>query len=349
MKTALITGVTGQDGAYLSRFLLNRGYKVYATYRRSSTPNFWRIQELGVFEHPNLHLREYDLTDLSTGLRLIEATEPDEIYNLAAQTFVHVSFDQPIATGQMTGLGPVYLLEAIRAVNPRIRFYQASSAEMFGAAQCIPQDEATPFYPRSPYGAAKLYAHWMTVNYREAYGIFAASGILFNHESPLRGPEFVTRKMSIAVSRICAGLQKTVELGNLGSIRDWGYAEEYVEGMWLMLQAAEPDTFVLATNHAETVRDYATMSFRAAGVELEWVGSGDQERGVAASNGATLVQINPRFYRPSEVEILIGNPEKARAKLGWEPKTSLDRLCSMLVKADIERVAQNKSIYLGRS
>ena len=340
MKTALITGVTGQDGAYLSKFLLKQGYKVYATYRRSSTPNFWRIQELGIFEHPDLHLREYDLSDLSAGFRLIEATEPDEIYNLAAQSFVHVSFDQPIATGNMTGLGPVNLMEAIRAVNPRIRFYQASSAEMFGAVRCIPQDEATPFYPRSPYGAAKLYAHWMTINYREAYGIFAASGILFNHESPLRGPEFVTRKISIAVARIRAGLQKTVELGNLASIRDWGYAEEYVEGMWLMLQASEPDTFVLATNRAETVRDYTTMSFRAAGIELEWVGTGDQERGVCASTGVTLVQINPRFYRPSEVEMLIGNAEKARSKLGWEPKTRLEGLCAMLVKADLDRVAK---------
>ena len=341
MKTALITGVTGQDGAYLAKFLLSRGYQVYGTYRRSSTPNFWRIQELGIFEHPRLHLREFDLTDLSAGLRLIASTEPDEIYNLAAQSFVHVSFDQPITTANITGLGPVYLLEAIRATNPRIRFYQASTAEMFGAAQAIPQDETTPFYPRSPYGAAKLYAHWMTVNYREAYGIFAATGILFNHKSPLRGPEFVTRKISIAVSRIAAGLQKVLELGNLNSIRDWGYAEEYVEGMWRILQAPDPDTFVLASNRAVTVRDYATLSFKAAGIDLEWVGSGDQERGVSASNGATLVRVNPQFYRPSEVEVLIGNAEKARSKLGWEATTSLELLSNMLVKADIERIAQN--------
>jgi GDPmannose 4,6-dehydratase len=344
MKTALITGVTGQDGAYLARFLLNRGYRVYATYRRTSAPNFWRIQELGISEHPHLHLREFDLTDLSTAIRLLDTNQPDEVYNLAAQSFVHVSFDQPIATAHMTGLGPVHLLEAIRAVNSRIRFYQASSAEMFGAAQAIPQIETTPFYPRSPYGAAKLYAHWMTVNYREAYGIFASSGILFNHESPLRGAEFVTRKISIAVSRIRAGQQKLLELGNLDSIRDWGYAEEYVEGMWRILQAPEPDTFILATNRAESVRDYATMSFRAAGIELEWHGKGEEEQGVSTSNGESLVKINPRFYRPSEVEILIGNPEKARAKLGWEPKTSLESLCTMLVKADIDRLARNVAL-----
>lgn len=343
MKTALITGGTGQDGAYLARFLLGRGYKVHATYRRSSTPNFWRMQELGVLDHPNLHLREYDATDLSAALRLVAATEPDEVYNLAAQSFVHVSFDQPIATANVTGMGPVHMLEAIRTINPAIRFYQASSAEMFGAAQRIPQDEETPFYPRSPYGAAKLYAHWMTVNYREAYGIFASSGILFNHESPLRGPEFVTRKISIGVSRIRAGLEKTVELGYLGSKRDWGYAEEYVQGMWLILQAPEPDTYVLATNRTETVRNYAEMSFRAVGIELEWVGSGEEERGVCTKTGATRVQINPRYYRPSEVEILIGNSDKARLKLGWEPKTTLEQLCGMLVKADVERVAREQS------
>ena len=346
MKTALITGITGQDGAYLANFLLSRGYQVYGTYRRSSTPNFWRIQELGIFEHPRLCLREYDITDLSAGLRLVEAAEPDEIYNLAAQSFVHVSFDQPIATANITGLGAVCLLEVIRAINPRIRFYQASSAEMFGAAQTIPQDERTPFYPRSPYGAAKLYAHWMTVNYREAHGIFAVSGILFNHESPLRGPEFVTRKISMAVSRRAAGSREVLELGNLGSMRDWGYAPEYVEGMWLALQASEPDTFVLATNRTKTVRDYATLSFRAAGIEVEWLGTGDQERGVSGVDGTTLVRINPRFYRPSDVELLIGNAEKARIKLGWAPKTSLENLCAMLVKADIERTALNMANML---
>ncbi|MCL2385726.1 MAG: GDP-mannose 4,6-dehydratase [Alphaproteobacteria bacterium] len=345
MKTAVITGITGQDGAYLSKFLLDRGYRVYGTYRRSSTPNFWRIKSLGLFEHPRLELRELDITDLGSALRLIQATEPDEIYSLAAQSFVHISFDQPVATANVTGLGPVCLLEAIRTINPRIRFFQASSAEMFGDVQAIPQVETTPFYPRSPYAAAKLYAHWMTINYREAYGIFAAAGILFNHESPLRGPEFVTRKVSIAVAHIQAGLQNVLELGNLNSKRDWGYAEEYVEGMWRILQAPEPDTFVLATNRSESVRDYTTMSFRAAGVELEWRGTGNQERGISSSSGETLVQIDPRYYRPSEVEFLLGNAEKARIKLGWEPKTSLETLSGMLVKADIARVAQNVPIF----
>ena len=345
MKTAVITGITGQDGAYLSKFLLDRGYRVYGTYRRSSTPNFWRIKSLGLFEHPRPELRELDITDLGSALRLIQATEPDEIYSLAAQSFVHISFDQPVATANVTGLGPVCLLEAIRTINPRIRFFQASSAEMFGDVQAIPQVETTPFYPRSPYAAAKLYAHWMTINYREAYGIFAAAGILFNHESPLRGPEFVTRKVSIAVAHIQAGLQNVLELGNLNSKRDWGYAEEYVEGMWRILQAPEPDTFVLATNRSESVRDYTTMSFRAAGVELEWRGTGNQERGISTSSGETLVQIDPRYYRPSEVEFLLGNAEKARIKLGWEPKTSLETLSGMLVKADIARVAQNVPIF----
>lgn len=345
MKTAVISGITGQDGAYLSKFLLDRGYRVYGTYRRSSTPNFWRIKSLGLFEHPRLKLRELDITDLGSALRLIQATEPDEIYSLAAQSFVHISFDQPVATANVTGLGPVCLLEAIRTINPRIRFFQASSAEMFGDVQAIPQVETTPFYPRSPYAAAKLYAHWMTINYREAYGIFAAAGILFNHESPLRGPEFVTRKVSIAVAHIQAGLQNMLELGNLNSMRDWGYAEEYVEGMWRILQAPEPDTFVLATNRSESVRDYTTMSFRAAGIELEWRGTGNQERGISTSSGETLVQIDPRYYRPSEVEFLLGNAEKARIKLGWEPKTSLETLSGMLVKADIARVAQNVPIF----
>ncbi|HET6379188.1 MAG TPA: GDP-mannose 4,6-dehydratase [Methylocella sp.] len=346
MKTALITGITGQDGAYLARLLLNQGYEVYGTYRRCSTPNFWRMQDLGIHGHPRLHLREYDLTDLGAGIRLIEATEPDEIYNLAAQSFVHISFDQPIATANVTALGPVYLLEAIRTVNPKIRFFQASSAEMFGEVQAIPQIETTPFYPRSPYAAAKLYAHWMTVNYREAYGMFAAAGILFNHESPLRGAHFVTRKISIAAARIRAGQQEVLELGNLGAMRDWGYADEYVRGMWLVLQAPSPDTFILATNRSETVRDYATMSFRAAGIELDWTGKGDQERGIARHSGKTLVRVDPAYYRPAEVEFLLGNPEKARAKLGWEPKTSLEALSAMLVNADMARVASNQLMQL---
>ena len=337
MKTALITGITGQDGAYLAECLLANGYEVFGTYRRTSTPNFWRIEDLGLSDHPRLHLCAYDITDFGASLRLIEKTKPDEVYNLAAQSFVHVSFDQPVTTASITGLGAVHILEAIRHTDRRIRFYQASSAEMFGAVQAVPQDETTPFYPRSPYGVAKLYAHWMTVNYREAYGLFACSGILFNHESPLRGQEFVTRKIAVAVARIKRGLQRHLELGYLGAKRDWGYAPDYVDGMRLMLQADEPDSFVLATNRAETVRDFATMSFRAAGLEIEWRGKDEEEIGVSVSDGTTLVRIDQRLYRPAEVELLIGNASKARAKLSWRASTSLEDICRMMVDADIAR------------
>jgi len=254
MKTALITGISGQDGAYLAQLLLEKDYVVYGTYRRTSSVNFWRIQELGIENHPALHLVEYDLTDLGSSIRLLESTGVSEVYNLAAQSFVGVSFDQPVTTAQITGVGPVHLLEAIRLVDPKIRFYQASTSEMFGKVRAIPQIETTPFYPRSPYGVAKLYAHWMTVNYRESYGIFGCSGILFNHESPLRGREFVTRKITDSVAKIKLGKLDVLELGNLDAKRDWGFAKEYVEGMWRMLQADEPDTFVLATNRTETVR-----------------------------------------------------------------------------------------------
>ena len=338
MKVAVVTGITGQDGAYLTELLLSLGYQVHGTYRRSSTPNFWRIEALGLTEHPNLHLREYDITDPGASLRLIEKTQPDEVYNLAAQSFVHVSFDQPLTTGAITGFGPVHLLEAIRTVNPRIRFYQASSAEMFGSVRAVPQDEDTPFYPRSPYGTAKLYAHWMTVNYREAFGMFAASGILFNHESPLRGPEFVTRKISMAVARISAGTQTQLKLGHLDAKRDWGFARDYVRGMVAMLQAPDPDSFVLATGRTETVRDFATMSFRAAGIELEWKGKGAEERGLSTLDGAPLVVVDPTLYRPAEVDLLIGNASKARLVLKWEAGTRLEALCSMMVEADLKNV-----------
>ncbi|MBC7456204.1 MAG: GDP-mannose 4,6-dehydratase, partial [Massilia sp.] len=259
-KKALVTGITGQDGAYLAQLLLEKGYAVTGTYRRSSSVNFWRIEELGIERDPNLTLVEYDLTDLSSGIRLIESADPDEVYNLAAQSFVGVSFEQPVATAAITGLGPVHLLEAIRIIKPSARFYQASTSEMFGKVQAIPQVEDTPFYPRSPYGVAKLYAHWMTVNYRESYGIFGASGILFNHESPLRGREFVTRKITDSVAKIVLGKLDVLELGNLDAKRDWGYAREYVEGMWRILQADAPDTFVLATNRTESVRDFVSMA-----------------------------------------------------------------------------------------
>jgi GDPmannose 4,6-dehydratase len=336
-KTALITGITGQDGAYLAQLLLDKGYRVYGTYRRTSSVNFWRIEELGIDQHPNLSLMEYDLTDLGSSIRLIETTGVAEVYNLAAQSFVGVSFDQPITTGHITGIGAVHMLEAIRTVNRNIRFYQASTSEMFGKVQAVPQIETTPFYPRSPYGVAKLYAHWMTVNYRESYGIFGSSGILFNHESPLRGREFVTRKITDAVAKITLGKLDVLELGNLDAKRDWGYAKEYVEGMWRMLQVDEPDTYVLATNRTETVRDFVSMAFKAASIDIEWQGAGEAERGVDAASGTVRVRINPRFYRPAEVELLIGDPAKARSKLGWEPKTTLEELCRMMVVADISR------------
>jgi GDPmannose 4,6-dehydratase len=334
---AIITGITGQDGAYLAELLLNKGYKVYGTYRRTSSVNFWRIEELGIDKHPNLSLVEYDLTDMSASIRLLETTGATEVYNLAAQSFVGVSFDQPVTTAEITGIGPLNLLEAIRIVNPRIRFYQASTSEMFGKVQEIPQKETTPFYPRSPYGVAKLYAHWITVNYRESYDIFGCSGILFNHESPLRGREFVTRKITDSVAKIRLGKLNTIELGNLDAKRDWGFAKEYVEGMWRMLQADEPDTYVLATNRTETVRDFVTMAFKAADFQVEWRGNGEQEVALDTSTGKTLVRINPKFYRPAEVDLLIGDPAKAKAKLGWKPETTLEQLCQMMVQADLRR------------
>ena len=334
---AVITGITGQDGAYLAQLLLDKGYTVYGTYRRTSSTNFWRIEELGIQNHPNLHLREYDLTDISTAIRLLQSTKATEVYNLAAQSFVGVSFDQPLTTAEITGIGAVHLLEAIRIVNPKIRFYQASTSEMFGKVQAIPQIESTPFYPRSPYGVAKLYAHWMTVNYRESYGIFASSGILFNHESPLRGREFVTRKITDSFAKIKLGQLDVLELGNLDAKRDWGYAKDYVEGMWRILQAKEADTFVLATNRTETIRDFATMAAKAAGFELVWSGAGENEVAKDAKTGNTLVRINPKFNRPAEVDLLIGNPEKAKTILGWEPTTNLEDLCEMMVQADIRR------------
>lgn len=336
-KTAVITGITGQDGAYLTELLLGKGYTVYGTYRRTSSVNFWRLEELGVENHPNLHLVEYDLTDLSSSIRLLQNSGATEVYNLAAQSFVGVSFEQPLTTAEITGIGPVNLLEAIRIVNPKIKFYQASTSEMFGKVQAIPQIESTPFYPRSPYGVAKLYAHWMTINYRESYNIFATSGILFNHESPLRGREFVTRKITDSVAKIKLGKLPVLELGNIDAKRDWGYAKDYVEGMWRMLQAAEPDTFVLGTNRTETVRDFVTMAFKATGVDIDWKGRDEHEQGFDASTGKVVVKINPKFYRPAEVELLIGNPAKAKATLCWEPKTTLEELCRMMVVADLAR------------
>ncbi|WP_341927077.1 GDP-mannose 4,6-dehydratase [Stenotrophomonas geniculata] len=336
-KKAIITGITGQDGAYLTELLLEKGYEVYGTYRRTSSVNFWRLDELGVTNHPNLHLVEYDLTDLGTSLAMVQKIQPDEIYNLAAQSFVGVSFDQPTTTAQITGVGALNLLEAIRLVNPKIRFYQASTSEMFGKVQAVPQVEDTPFYPRSPYGVAKLYAHWITVNYRESYDIFGSSGILFNHESPLRGREFVTRKITDSVAKIKLGQLDVLELGNLDAKRDWGFAKEYVEGMWRMLQADQPDTFVLATNRTETVRDFVSMAFKGAGIDVEFKGKDIDEVAIDAATGKTVMRINAKFHRPAEVDLLIGNPEKAERILGWKPQTTLEQLCQMMVEADLKR------------
>jgi GDPmannose 4,6-dehydratase len=336
-KKALVTGITGQDGAYLAELLLEKGYEVTGTYRRTSSVNFWRIEELGIQSHPNLTLVEYDLTDLGSSIRLLQSAQPDEVYNLAAQSFVGVSFEQPVTTAEITGVGPVNLLEAIRIVNPKIRFYQASTSEMFGKVQAVPQKEDTPFYPRSPYGVAKLYAHWMTVNYRESYGIFGCSGILFNHESPLRGREFVTRKITDSVAKIHLGQLDVLELGNMDAKRDWGFAKEYVEGMWRILQADHPDTYVLATNRTETVRDFVSMAFKAIDVSIEWSGAAENEVGTCKKTGKVLVRVNPKFYRPAEVELLIGDPAKAHKELGWKPSTTLEQLCQMMVEADLRR------------
>ncbi|MCJ2055921.1 GDP-mannose 4,6-dehydratase [Methylobacterium sp. J-048] len=337
MKTAVITGITGQDGAYLAENLLANGYKVFGTYRRASSDNFWRIRELGIAEHPDLTLLLHDITDFGSTLRLLEMARPTEIYNLAAQTHVQVSFEQPFTTAQITGIGPLIFLEAIRAFDRKIRYYQASSAEMFGQVQAIPQDETTPFYPRSPYGVSKLFAHWMTINYRESYDIFAASGILFNHESPLRGVEFVTRKITLAAARIKLGQQAILRLGNLAAKRDWGYAKDYVEGMRLMLQAERPETFVLATNRTTSVRDFVSLSFEAAGIDLEWSSSGVDEFAVSRQSGERVIEVDPALFRPAEVDALIGDYSKANKILGWEPTTDLSTLCCLMVESDLQR------------
>lgn len=344
MATAFITGITGQDGAYLAQLLLDKGYLVYGGYRRTSTVNFWRLAELGVENHPKLHLVEFDLTDPGGCINAISRCAPDEVYNLAAQSFVGVSFEQPTTTSKITGLGALNLLEAIRIVNPAIRFYQASTSEMFGKVQTVPQNEDTPFYPRSPYGVAKLFAHWMTVNYREAHGIFGCSGVLFNHESPLRGVEFVTRKITDSMARIKLGQLDVLELGNMNAKRDWGYAKDYVEGMWRMLQAQTPDTFVLATNRTETVRDFVSMAGKAAGFDLEFRGNDDGEIAVDRASGKTLVRVNPAFHRPAEVDLLVGDASKAERVLGWKATTTLEQLCVMMVDADLARNGRGTSV-----
>lgn len=337
MRKSLITGITGQDGAYLAKLLLEKGCKVFGAYRRTSSENFWRLAELGIESHPNLHLVESDLTDLSGLINIVSKTSPDEIYNLAAQSFVGVSFNQPVATANITGIGALNVLEAIKQVDSAIRFYQASTSEMFGKVQEIPQNEATQFYPRSPYGVAKLYAHWITINYRESYNIFASTGILFNHESPLRGLEFVTRKITDSVAKIKLGMLESFSLGNLDAKRDWGYAADYVEGMWLILQSEKPDDFVLATNRTETVRNFVKMAFAAAGIDVNFEGTEKKEIAVDRKSGKIVMKIDERHYRPAEVDLLIGDSSKAKRILGWTPKTDLETLCAMMIAADIKR------------
>jgi GDPmannose 4,6-dehydratase len=339
VKKALITGITGQDGAYLSQLLLEKGYEVHGAYRRSASVNLWRLEELGIAD--KIKFQAFDLLEYSNIQRSLEKIQPDEVYNLAAQSFVALSFEQPLYTGDVDALGVTRMLESIRTVNPKIRFYQASTSEMFGKVQAIPQTENTPFYPRSPYGVAKLYAHWMTINYRESYGMHASSGILFNHESPFRGIEFVTRKITSTLAKIKCGQTEVLELGNLDAKRDWGFAQDYVEGMWRMVQAETPDDYVLATGETHSVRDFVNWAAQGIGVNLTWHGSGELEHAKDAA-GKILVRINPEFYRPAEVELLVGSPEKATKALGWKPTTRVSELVTMMVKADLERVQNGK-------
>ncbi|MDA8169290.1 MAG: GDP-mannose 4,6-dehydratase [Nitrospiraceae bacterium] len=335
-KKALITGITGQDGAYLSKLLLNKGYKVYGAFRRTSDLHLDRLRELGI--EGDIEYAPLDLLEFTNIRRTIEKIQPDEFYNLGAQSFVALSFEQPIFTADVTGLGVLRVLEAIRDVNPEIRIYQASSSEMFGKVMQTPQTESTPFYPRSPYAISKLFAHWMTINYRESYGIFACSGILFNHESPLRGLEFVTRKITRSIARIKSGLQDKISLGNLDAKRDWGYAPEYVEAMWLMLQQPEPDDYVIATGETHSVREFVEEAFRAAGTKIKWSGEGVQETGIDEETGKVLVAINPDFFRPAEVNSLTGDYSKAKRKLGWSPTTKFAGLVKIMVEHDLSAI-----------
>lgn len=340
-KIALITGVTGQDGAYLSELLLQKGYEVHGIKRRASQFNTDRIDHMYQDLHEdqvNFFLHYGDMTDSTNLIRIIQQVQPDEIYNLAAQSHVQVSFETPEYTANADALGTLRLLEAIRilGLEKKTRFYQASTSELFGKVQETPQKETTPFYPRSPYAVAKLYGYWITVNYREAYGMYACNGILFNHESPLRGETFVTRKITRAVARIKLGLQKKLYLGNLDAKRDWGFAKDYVEAMWLMLQQEQPEDFVIATGQTTKVRDFVQQAFREIGIEIKWQGSGVDEKGLDQATGNVLIEVDPRYFRPTEVELLLGDPSKAKVKLGWEAKTTLSELVAMMVQEDLK-------------
>jgi GDPmannose 4,6-dehydratase len=342
-RTALITGITGQDGAYLAEFLLNKGYIVHGVKRRSSSFNTERIDHLYKDPHDrnvNFFMHYGDLTDSTNLIRIVQETRPDEIYNLAAQSHVQVSFETPEYTANSDAVGTLRLLEAIRilGLEKKTRFYQASTSELFGKVQEIPQKETTPFYPRSPYAAAKLYGYWITKNYREAYGMFTCNGILFNHESPIRGETFVTRKITMAVARIKKGSQEKLYLGNLDAKRDWGFAGDYVKSMWLMLQQDEPDDYVVATGKTHSVREFVELAFLQIGIDIEWQGTGVNEKGINAANRDVLIEIDARYFRPTEVDILMGDPSKAREKLGWEAKVGFEELVKMMVEGDLKRL-----------
>ncbi len=336
MKKAFITGITGQDGAYLTKFLAEKGYEVYGAFRRTSGLNLNGLKYLGVED--KVKYLPLELLEFTNIYRAIEKVQPDEIYNLGAQSFVALSFEEPIFTADVTALGPLRVLEAIRAVNPKIKFYQASSSEMFGQVQSMPQKEGTSFYPRSPYALSKLFAHWTTVNYRESYGIFACSGILFNHESPLRGHEFVTRKISRSVAQWKLGLKSELKLGNLDAKRDWGYAPEYVEAMWLMLQHKSPDDYVVATGETHSIREFVDQAFKNIGIDIAWEGEGIEERGVNRKTGKILVEVSSEFFRPAEVNVLLGDSSKIRERLGWQPRTKFEDLVRIMVEADIKEM-----------
>ena len=335
-KRALITGIRGQDAAYLAKLLLEKGYEVYGSDRRSGDSSWWRLKELGI--ENDIRLIYMDLLETTNVIDTLKKIQPDELYNLAAQSFVKASFEQPYVTTEVNALGVLRLLEAIRHFSPHTKFYQASTSEMFGKVQTVPQNEKTPFYPRSPYAVSKLYAHWITVNYRESYGLFTCSGILFNHESPLRGLEFVTRKITHTVAMIKHNLADKIILGNLNAKRDWGYAPEYVEAMWLMLQQDKPDDYVIATGETHTVREFVEAAFAHVGINIEWEGEGVDEKGRDSKTGRILVEVSPEFFRPAEVEVLIGDASKAREKLGWQPRTKFSDLVALMVEADIRRI-----------
>jgi GDPmannose 4,6-dehydratase len=339
MKKAFVTGITGQDGSYLAELLLAKGYEVHGIIRRVSVFNTERIDH--IFGHPNLHLHHGDVTDNANLNKLLSQIRPDEIYNLAAQSHVQVSFDVPEYTAQVDAIGTLCILDAMLNHVPKARFYQASTSELYGKVQEVPQTETTPFYPRSPYGVAKIYGFWIVKNYRESYGLYACNGILFNHESERRGKTFVTRKITVGLSEIAHGVKQVLRLGNLNSLRDWGYAPEYVEAMWRMLQQEQPEDFVIATNRMTSVRDFVSMAAPYAGFDLEWTGEGVNEKGIDRKSGRVIVEVDPKYFRPAEVDQLLGNPAKAKAKLGWEPQTTVDQLVKIMMTHDLDMVKRS--------